>query len=58
MHRLIILIILGLIISACENAPSVEIDNQTLLGKYSQNKKIASFLGIPFAEAPSGSNPT
>ena len=48
------LILLTTIISACENAPRVEIDNQTLIGKYSQNKKIASFLGIPFAEAPVG----
>jgi len=54
MHRLISLILLTTIISACENAPRVEIDNQTLIGKYSQNKKIASFLGIPFAEAPVG----
>ena len=54
MHRLINLILLTTIISACENAPRVEIDNQTLIGKYSQNKKIASFLGIPFAEAPVG----
>ena len=54
MHKLITLILLSTIISACENSPSVEIDNQTLIGKFSQNKKIASFLGIPFAEAPVG----
>ena len=53
MHKLVLLMVL-LALSACDRAPRVVVDEQTLLGKYVEDGKVAAFLGVPFAEAPVG----
>jgi len=52
MKQILIIFLSFVSLIACESPPQVTIDNQTLIGKYHGNTKIASFLGIPFAEPP------
>jgi para-nitrobenzyl esterase len=47
-------VLVALILSACDNAPLVDVDGETLAGKYVEDGKVAAFLGVPFAEAPIG----
>ncbi|HIE88833.1 MAG TPA: hypothetical protein EYP91_18745, partial [Gammaproteobacteria bacterium] len=47
-------VLVALILSACDNAPLVGVDGETLAGKYVEDGKVAAFLGVPFAEAPIG----
>ena len=43
-----------LALAACDNAPSVVVDNEALVGKYVEDGAVAAFLGVPFAEPPVG----
>ncbi len=43
-----------LALSACDSAPSVEVDGESLNGMYVEDGKVAAFLGVPFAEPPVG----
>ena len=52
MRKFLIFYIFVTAISGCSNEPKVDVENQTLIGKYHQNTDIAAFLGIPFAEPP------
>jgi len=53
MHRILMITAL-LALAACESAPSVVVDGETLLGKYLEDGKVAAFLGVPFAAPPVG----
>ena len=41
-------------LSACDSAPSVDVDGETLSGMYVEAGHVAMFLGVPFAEPPIG----
>ncbi len=43
-----------LALAACDNAPSIVIDDEVLVGEYVENGEVAAFLGVPFAEPPVG----
>lgn len=43
-----------LAIAACERAPLVEVNGETLQGMYVEDTGVAAFLGVPFAEPPVG----
>ena len=43
-----------LLLLGCDRAPGVEVDGEILLGKYVEDGTIAAFLGVPFAEPPTG----
>lgn len=49
-----VLLTVVLLLSACDRAPTVLVDEETLIGKYVEDHQVAAFLGIPFAEAPVG----
>ena len=44
----------ALALAACDNAPSVVVDDEILVGEYVEDDKVAAFLGVPFAEPPVG----
>ena len=47
--------LLVLILSGCaSSAPTVQVEGESLLGKYVERGNIAAFLGVPFAEPPVG----
>ncbi|MGI9270798.1 MAG: carboxylesterase/lipase family protein [Woeseiaceae bacterium] len=41
-------------LAACESRPSVDVDGELLSGLYVEDGKVAAFLGVPFAEPPTG----
>jgi para-nitrobenzyl esterase len=53
MKRLLFIAAL-LALAACDNAPGVNVNDETLVGEYVEEGKVAMFLGIPFAEPPVG----
>ncbi len=53
MQRILITATL-LALSACDQAPSVDVDGETLIGMFLEDGKVAAFLGVPFAEPPIG----
>jgi len=53
MHKYSVVLI-ALILSACDNAPVVEVDGEKLNGMYVEDGKVAAFLGVPFAQPPVG----
>ena len=53
MHRILMIATL-LALAACDKTPSVVVDDETLLGKYLEDGKVAAFLGVPFAAPPVG----
>ena len=50
----IIFALLVLSLSACDNAPVVDVNHEALAGMYVEDGKVAAFLGVPFAEPPVG----
>ena len=49
-----LLLVCTLAIAACERAPLVEVNGETLQGMYIEDTGVAAFLGVPFAEPPVG----
>jgi len=43
-----------LALAACDNAPSVVVDDEVLVGEYVEDGEVAAFLGVPFAAPPVG----
>ncbi len=43
-----------LALTACDGAPEVSVDGELLIGKYVEDRKVATFLGVPFADPPVG----
>ena len=53
MRRLLVVMALGF--AACESGPpDVEVNNESLLGKWVEGREVAAFLGVPYAEPPIG----
>ncbi|MGI9221464.1 MAG: carboxylesterase/lipase family protein [Woeseiaceae bacterium] len=48
------LIFAAFVLSACERAPVVDANGESLVGMYVEDGKVAAFLGVPFAEPPVG----
>ena len=42
-------VLIALVLSACDKAPLVDVDGETLNGMYVEDGKVAAFLGVPFA---------
>jgi para-nitrobenzyl esterase len=49
-----LLVTLVLALSACDRAPTVTANGETLAGKYVEKGRVAAFLGVPFAAPPVG----
>lgn len=45
-----------LFLGACDRAPAIQVNGETLTGTYVEDGKVAAFLGVPFAEPPVGDN--
>ena len=41
-------------LSACDRAAQVTVNDEILVGKYVEDGRVAAFLGVPFADPPSG----
>ena len=53
MYRIFLLVAL-LLLGACDRAPAVVVNDETLVGQYLEEGRVAAFLGVPFAQPPLG----
>lgn len=53
MRNTALLIAIGLL-SACDNAPVIDVAGESLVGQYVEDGRVAAFLGVPFADPPVG----